>query len=78
MSRSRKRTPVTTNAGRSQKQSKQQCNRRFRRIVHQRIGADYNIPNHVREVRDVWSMQGDGKYRWTPDMEQYEKMMRKK
>ncbi|OKY86423.1 MAG: hypothetical protein BHV69_02280 [Bacteroidales bacterium 52_46] len=78
MSRSRKKTPVTTYAGRSQKQSKRQCNRRFRRLEHQRIGTDYQLPNHVKEVMDVWCMQGDGKFRWTPDMEQYDKMMRKK
>lgn len=35
-------------------------------------------PHHVREAMDVWRMQGDGKFRWTPDMENYEKMMRKK
>lgn len=78
MSRSRKKTPVTTCAGHSQKQSKRQCNKRFRRIVHQRMATDYYVPHHVKEVTDVWCMQGDGKYRWTPDMEGYDKMMRKK
>lgn len=78
MSRSRKKTPVTTYAGRSQKRSKRFCNRIFRRIEHQNIGTDYHIPHHVREVRDEWCMQGDGKRRWTPDMEQYEKIIRKK
>lgn len=78
MSRSRKKTPVTTYAGRSQKRSKRLCNRIFRRLEHQRIGTDYHIPHHVREVMDVWWMQGESKFRWTPDMENYEKMMRKK
>lgn len=78
MSRSRKKTPITTFVGRSQKQSKRQCNKRFRRLVHQRIGTDYHIPHHVKEVMDVWVMQGDGKFRWTSDMDNYEKMMRKK
>lgn len=69
---------MTTYASRSQKKSKRLCNRIFRRIEHQRIGTDYHIPHYVREVMDVWCMQGDGKFRWTPDMENYEKMMRKK
>ena len=69
---------MTTYAGRSQKRSKRLCNRIFRRLEHQRIGTDYHIPHHVREVMDVWWMQGESKFRWTPDMENYEKMMRKK
>ena len=77
MSRSTKKTPVTTYAGHSQKQSKRQCNKRFRRLVHQRIGTDYNIPHHVKEIMDVWCMQGDGKFRWTREMNPYEKIMRK-
>lgn len=78
MSRSRKKTPVSTYVGRSQKRSKSLCNRIFRRLEHQRIGTDYHIPLHVREVMDTWCMQGDGKFRWIPDMEHYDKMMRKK
>lgn len=54
MSRSRKKTPVTTYAGRSQKRSKRLCNIIFRRLEHQRIGTDYHIPHHVREAMDVW------------------------
>ena len=77
MSRSRKKTPVTTNVGSSQKASKHQCNKRFRRLVHQRLNTDLNLPYRLTEVMDIWSMQGDGKRRWTPDMEQYEKIMRK-
>lgn len=45
MSRSRKKTPVTTYSGRSQKRSKRLCNRIFRRLEHQRIGTDYHIPH---------------------------------
>lgn len=78
MSRSRKKTSVTTYVGYTQKRSKRLCNRMFRRLEHQRIGTDYPVPQHVREALDVWCMQGDGKHRWTPDMVQYEKIMRKK
>lgn len=70
MSRSRNKTLVTTYVDRSQKRSKRVCNRTFRRLEHKRIGTDYHIPLHVREVMDAWCMQGDGKRRWTPVMEQ--------
>ena len=77
MSRSRKKNPVTWNASRSNKQSKQQCNKRFRRLVNQRIYSEFYLPQHIREVMDEWSMQGDGKHRWTQNMENYEKILRK-
>lgn len=77
MSRSIKKNPVVWWCGHSNKQSKRQCNKRFRRIVHQRLRTDYHLPVHVREVMDEWTMAADGKHRLTSGMRYYEKSFRK-
>lgn len=77
MSRSKKKNPVVWYACHSNKQGKRQCNKRFRRIVHQRLYTDYHLPTHVREVMDEWTMPADGKHRLIPGMHYYEKSFRK-
>lgn len=78
MSRSRKKNPVVWCAGRSNKSGKRQCNKRFRKIVNQRLYSDYYLPNHIREVMDEWVMAADGKIRLTSDSKYYQKCLRKK
>ena len=77
MSRSRKKHPVVWCAGRSNKAGKRQANKRFRRLVNQRINSSYPIPIYVREVTDFWSMPADGKWRLTPEDDYYERSLRK-
>ncbi len=77
MSKSRKKNPVVWCTGRSNKAGKRQANKRFRRIVHQRINSDYPIPMYVKEITDFWCMPADGKMRLEPNDEYYEKSLRK-
>lgn len=77
MSRSRKKHPVVWYAGRSNKVGKRQANKRFRRLVNQRINSDYPLPTYVKEVMDEWSMPGDGKVRLKPDEYYYNKSLKK-
>ncbi len=78
MSRSRKKNLIVTYAScKSQKKSKRQCNKRFRRIVRHRIQKDTELPINTKEVMDVWTMEGDGKHRLSVDNPQYIKAIRK-
>lgn len=77
MSRSRKKHPVVWCCGRSNKAGKRQANKRFRRIVHQRINSGYYVPMYVKEVTDFWCMPADGKFRLTPEDYYYEKSLKK-
>lgn len=62
MSRSRKRTPVSSNAcASSEKEDKACANRRFRRITRERIRADSEAPHDIREVSSVWLFAKDGR-----------------
>ncbi len=67
MSRSRKKTPVQgiTMAG-SEKEDKRRYNRRFRRVVKQKIHIDpyCEILPHLYEYSDPWGMDKDGKSRF--------------
>lgn len=77
MSRSRKKTPITTIACcKSQKRDKQQCNRLFRRGSRCCIRAGKEPPCKPREVMDAWNFAGDGKVYWGYE-EGIEKLMRK-
>lgn len=63
MSRSRKRTPVSSNACvRSEKGDKARANRRFRRVTRERILADSEAPRDIREVSNVWLFAKDGRH----------------
>ena len=77
MSRSRKKHPVVWCCGRSNKAGKRQANKRFRRIVHQRIKSGYYVPVHVKEITDFWCTPADGKFRLTPEDNYYEKSLKK-
>ena len=62
MSRSREKSKihgVTTAA--SEKQDKQLANRRYRRLVKQRVKEGDDILPEVREVSDIWLFEKDGK-----------------
>ena len=82
MSRSRKKTPVSTICCcKSQKRGKQCCNRRFRRrermLLH--MNDIEGLPNRPMEIMDPWDLGGDGKRFWKipPESEIYKRMMRK-
>lgn len=82
MSRSRKKTPVACWAScKSQKRSKQVCNRKMRRIGKQTIanGQFENLPLRTKGVMDTWDMEGDGKVYHHPQIAEkwYIKLMRK-
>lgn len=77
MSRSRKKTPVTTYCAHTQKMDKRWCNRAFRKLEHQNIRVGRELPMKTIEIQDTWGFVGDGKHRWTPDDDSYEKIMRK-
>ena len=66
MSRSRKKTPVTTLAAcKSQKAGKTMANKLFRRIsrILLRSGAE-ELPLKSKELTDPWDLGGDGKVYW--------------
>ena len=78
MSRSRKKTPASTNACcKSQKKDKQMCNRLFRSKSKQYIRVGKEPPSRLREVMNVWNFAGDGKVYWGYDWQGVEKLMRK-
>lgn len=78
MSRSRKKTPVSTFACfKSQKKDKQVCNRLFRSKSKQCIRKGKEPPYRLREVMNVWDFAGDGKVYWRYDWRGIERLMRK-
>jgi hypothetical protein len=77
MTRSRKKNPVETYIGKSQKRGKQMCNRMFRRECKTALFTDKLLPIRLREVLDEWSLGGDGKHRITQDDGRYTKSLRK-
>ena len=82
MSRSRKRTPVSTwCCCKSQKRGKQSSSRKFRRHEHQMMATENydRLPLRSYEVMEPWSLGGDGKFYHKPRPydEWYIKLMRK-
>ena len=77
MSRSRKKNPVTINAGRSNKQDKRRSNRIFRKICKMRILKDSEPPVNIKEVSDVWGFAGEFKMRIDKNDPYYNKVIRK-
>lgn len=77
MTRSRKKNPVETHIGTSQKRGKQKCNRTFRRESKAALLTDKLLPIRLREVMDQWNLGGDGKRRIPPDDNCYTKSLRK-
>lgn len=72
MSRSKKKTKIQgITTANSEKGNKQEANRKFRRIVKQKIGIeDRNLPEK-RAVSNVWSFDKDGK-RYNSEMTEKE------
>ena len=62
MSNSKKKTKIRGNTtAESEKADKQAANRKYRRIVKQKVKkGDENIPK-IRETSNVWSFDKDGK-----------------
>ena len=62
MSRSKKKSKIRGNtAAESEKQDKRDANRRFRRIVNQKVKqGDMEIPD-LKEISNVWGFDKDGK-----------------
>ncbi len=88
MSRSRKHTPISGNAGDSEKDDKRILHGKLRtrlraaikRMLLEQSSEEYFAPKYD-EVYNVWCMSKDGKGYWIPkkqeDRPYYEKMMRK-
>lgn len=62
MSRSHQKTPIRGNTiAESEKQDKRHANRKFRRIVRQKMKAGEDTLPQIREVSNVWKFDKDGK-----------------
>lgn len=61
MSRSRKRIPIFSYVGESNKISKRFCNKKFRTIAKRNIAKGTNPPIKKDEVMSEWEFYGDGK-----------------
>ena len=62
MSNSVKRNPFRgTTTCESEKQDKREANRKYRRVVKQRLSDTNNELPDIREVSNVWSFGKDGK-----------------
>ncbi|MCB4800316.1 hypothetical protein [Neotamlana laminarinivorans] len=72
MSRSKKKTKIQgITTATSEKENKQDANRKFRRIIKQKIKAEETELPELREVSNVWSFDKDGK-RYSPEMTEKE------
>ncbi|ARN71168.1 hypothetical protein BST91_05640 [Nonlabens tegetincola] len=68
MSRSIKKTKIHgITSAKSEKENKQDANRKFRRIIKQKVKADKTELPKLREISNVWSFNKDGKY-YNPEM----------
>ena len=75
MSRSRKKTKfqaITT--AKSEKENKQEANRKLRRIVKQKVKQEESELPRLREISNIWAFDKDGK---TYNAEMTEKELRK-
>ncbi len=62
MSRSRKRNKIRgITTAKSEKQDKQDANRRFRRIVNQKVKQGGTELPKLKELSNVWGFEKDGK-----------------
>lgn len=62
MSRSKKKTKIQAiTTAKSEKENKQAANRKFRRIVKQKVISEKTEIPQIREVSNVWSFDKDGK-----------------
>jgi hypothetical protein len=68
MSRSLKKTKIQgITTATSEKKNKQEANRKFRRIIKQKVKSEKTELPELREVSNVWSFEKDGK-RYNPEM----------
>lgn len=75
MSRSEKKTKIRGITGaKSEKENKQDANRKYRRIVKQKVKSNESDLPDIKEVSNVWSFDKDGKIY---DSEMTEKDLRK-
>jgi len=78
MSRSRKHTPISSNAtSSSEKRDKRAANRKLRRPIKATVQTNPEAESlpELREVSDVWGMNKDGKHYF--DADKFPKLMRK-
>ena len=62
MSKSEKKTKIRgITTAKSEKENKQDANRKYRRIVKQKIKSNESELPKVREISNVWSFDKDGK-----------------
>jgi len=62
MSRSKKKTKIHENTTKqSEKENKQDANRKLRRTVKQKIHSGATILPKIREVSNIWTFNKDGK-----------------
>ncbi|CAL2082704.1 hypothetical protein [Tenacibaculum sp. 190524A02b] len=68
MSRSKKKTKIHgITTATSEKENKQEANRKLRRVVKQKINAGETDLPKLREISNVWAFDKDGKI-YNPEM----------
>ena len=76
MSRSRKKTSITSNTNAdSDKEGKKRCHKKFRRKEKKAIREEEDPPEDLREIESCWSWSKDGKQYF--DEEKYPELIRK-
>ncbi|QHI35520.1 hypothetical protein IMCC3317_08660 [Kordia antarctica] len=72
MSRSKNKTKIYGNTtASSEKENKRDANRKFRRVVKQKVKSEEMELPELREVSNVWCFNKDGK-RYNPEMTEKE------
>ncbi len=62
MSKSEKKTKIRgITTAKSEKENKQDANRKFRRIIKQKVKSNESELPRIRELSNVWSFDKDGK-----------------
>ena len=75
MSRSEKKTKIRgITSAKSEKENKQDANRKYRRIVKQKVKSNESELPKIKEISNVWSFDKDGK---TYDSKMTDKDLRK-
>ena len=75
MSRSEKKNKIRgITTAKSEKENKQEANRKYRRIIKQKVKSNESELPEIREISNVWSFDKDGKIY---DSEMSEKDLRK-
>ena len=62
MSRSEKKNKIRgITTAKSEKENKQEANRKYRRIIKQKVKSNESELPEIREISNVWSFDKDGK-----------------